>query len=310
MENFGTLLINEINSVRTNPTEYAKKLLSYEKYFNNKTLTVPGENTIETKEGFGAFYEAAHHLSQMFPVLPLKLNTGLVNVAEDALVDLIKIKDTNGANQLNMDFYVEKWGFVVGSFNEAIELGTKSPEHIVAHLLVDDGDLDRGNRKHLMSPNYRFVGFATAPHEVFHQANVITYARTFFGHEEEPQLSEDHKEENKLHNKHSNKEIATTPKVTYQLSKDHEIVTDEGKTTYHTEVEKKEVKKDGYLSYSYSRTSKSNFSSDHSALPEDCLKLDRDEKIITENGKKKKVITIKKTMKDGSVKTEISKNDL
>jgi hypothetical protein len=308
MENFGKLLLDEINFARNNPAEYAKKLLAYEQFFKDKMLIIPGQKETLTKEGFGAFYEAAHHMTQMSPVPALTLNSGLVKVAEEALVDLLKINDLHGVTQLNMDFYVEKWGFVVGSFNEAIELGSSTAETVVAHLLVDDGDLDRGNRKHMMSPNFRLMGFASGVHTIFGHATVVTYSRTFFGHCEEPILTEEHKEEIKENKKDT--QIAKTPKVTYTMKDDHEIISDKGKTNYHTEIEKKEVKKDGYLSYSYSKVTKSSHSNEHDPLPEDCVKIDKDEKIIIENGKKKKITTIKKTMKDGSIKTETSKADI
>jgi hypothetical protein len=305
---FGKQLIEEINFARTKPAEYAQKILSYEKYFKDKTLSAPGEKDVLTKEGFGAFFEAAHHLSQMFPVLPLKHHAELTKVAQEALVDIQKITDVHGASQLNMDYYVEKWGFVVGSFNEAIELGSLSAEHVVIHLLVDDGNLDRGNRKHLMSPNYRLVGWATGEHKVFGHSTVLAYARSFYGHSEEPVLEEDHKKE--IEEKKQPTDIAKKPKHTFTMTDDHEVITDKGKTIHHTEIEKKEDKKDGYLSYSYYKSTSTTHTSDHDQLPEDVVKIDKDEKIKLEHGKKYKYTTVKKTMKDGSVKTETSKVEI
>jgi hypothetical protein len=307
--NFIKALLDEINAVRTNPKEYAQKLLTYEKFFKDKVLSISGEVEVNTSEGYAAFVEAAHHLSQMHPVMPLTLNSGLNNVANAAMEDILKIKNLRGYYLLNQDCYVEKWGFVVGSYNQAVEFGSSIPESIVCQLLADDGDLDRGNRKHLMNPNYRVVGLATAPHNIYKQATVICYARTFYGHEEDIVLSEDHKKE--IDNKQQNTEIAYTPKVTYSAEGNKEVLTKDGKSCTKSKEERKSVNKDGFLSYSYSKSSYSTFSNEKTdELPEGCVKLEKDEKIVSEDGKKKKLITTKKVMKDGSVKTETEKIDL
>ncbi len=310
MNNLVQSLLNEINLVRTKPAEYANKLLAYKEFFNDKTLSLPGEKPLVTKEGFGAFYEAAHHLNQITPVQRLTLDSGLTEVAEDALFDIYNVETAHSLHQYNFDMNLERFGFVIGSYNEALELGSVNPEAIVAHLLVDDGDLDRGNRKHILHPGYNIMGCASAPHKFFNHATIITYAKSYYKHGEQA-LAEEHKEETKVDKKQET-QISKKPKVTHHETEDHEIITDKGKIKEHIIVDEKEVKKDGYLSYSYYKSTSSTQKplEETEKLPEDVVKIDRDEKIVIENGKKKKIITTKKTMKDGSVKTEESVKDL
>lgn len=314
MESFYPKLLEEVNFARTKPFEYAAKLLSFEKYFEGKIFRFPGERPVLTKEGFGAFNEAAHHLALMAPLQPLAENSYLMKVAENAVKDIQNVLDTHGVSLLNFDFFVEKYGWIIGSFNEAIELGSVNPEHVVMHLLTDDGDLDRGNRKHMMHPDYKLIGYSTSPHKVFGQATVLAYSTTFYSHEEESQeVKEEKKQEEKKDEEtftKEKKEISTIPKVTYTCEENDEVITKHGKKTVHSEVEKRETNEDGFLSYSYIKSSKSNFSKEKDELPENVTKIEKHEKIVLEDGKKVKVTTTKKFTKDGKVTSETSKQDL
>lgn len=326
MESFSDKLLQQINLARTNPFDYATKLLSYEKYFEGKVFRYPNEKPVLTKEGFGSFYEAAHHLAQMAPQQPLTINKYLNKVAENALKDVQGVIDTRGASLLNFDVFVRQFGWVVGSFNEAIELGSTNPELIVAHLLSDDGDLDRGNRKHLMNPNYKLLGIASGTHKVFGQATVLTYSSTFFSYEDHsehvenstlnkeqaqniPQTQESQTQENKSPKKEA-KEISSNPKLTYSCEENSEVITNQGKKVIHSEIEKNETKGDGFLSYSYFKSTRSNFEKPANNLPDDVIKIEKNEKVIVEDGKKVKITTIKKHKKTGSIDTEVSKQDL
>lgn len=322
MESFSDKLLQELNFARTKPFEYATKLLSLEKYFEGKIFRFPNERPVLTKEGFGSFNEAAHHLAQMAPLQPLVPNKYLTNVAQDALKDIQNVVDTRGVSLLNYDILVRQFGWIVGSFNEAVELGSSNPELIVAHLLSDDGDLDRGNRKHLMNPNYKLLGIATGPHKVFGQANVLTYSSTFFSYDDEqPQVkdsttkpddttkTENQNDQPKSPSQNDRRDISTTPKVTYSCEENSEVITNQGKRVVHSEVEKNEVKGDGYLSYSYFKSTRSNLAKPEE-LPEDIIKIEKNEKVVVEDGKKVKITTITKYKKDGSISTETSKQDL
>lgn len=110
-----------------------------------------------------------------------------------------------------------------------------------------------------------------------------------------------------------------------------EVFTPFGKKNIKTKVEEKEVKNDNFHSYSYSKTTSSVFhpwdsventketkeakdekpketkaAASNEKLPDNVEEIEKQEKIVFENGKKKRIITTKKTMKDGSITTEIN----
>ena len=112
-----------------------------------------------------------------------------------------------------------------------------------------------------------------------------------------------------------------------------EVFTPFGKKNIKTKVEEKEVKNDNYHSYTYSKTTSSFFhpwdsvevkdeknkenkeikegkgekaAEKNEKLPDNVEEIDKQEKIVFENGKKKRIVTTKKTMKDGSMITEIN----
>ena len=49
------LILDEINLARTNPAEYAKKILKYKGYFDKNFLRRPDGKKIETLEGPEAY---------------------------------------------------------------------------------------------------------------------------------------------------------------------------------------------------------------------------------------------------------------
>ena len=70
---FQEQLVKEINELRTNPKEYAKKLEKYAGYFKGKALHIPGTNVgVRTEEGAEAYKEAADFLSKAQPVPALE----------------------------------------------------------------------------------------------------------------------------------------------------------------------------------------------------------------------------------------------
>ena len=63
---------------------------------------------------------------------------------------------------------------------ENIAFGFQDPRSLVMRFLIDDGIPDRGHRKNLLNPEYRFLGFATGPHSTWQTTCVITFAAAYF----------------------------------------------------------------------------------------------------------------------------------
>lgn len=193
VDNFASELIKEINSVRTHPSDYGKKLLGYEKNFKDKVLRIPGQTAIMTNEGFAAFKEAANFLSKTKAMNPVILNSYLTRIAEDAYA---LSKDSEGDAGVDLDSLIAKHGQIVGVFSEAIDYGSATAEMVVINLLVDDGDANRGNRANILNPKFKICGIAKGTHKTYKNMTVITYARHFFAKGEDiGQLSDDNYED-------------------------------------------------------------------------------------------------------------------
>jgi hypothetical protein len=262
-------LVDQINYVRMNPKDFANKLLSYENNFKDKVFKIQGQTAIMTNEGFPAFREAADFLLKCKTLGPVILNNHMTKIAEDALAIT---KDSSTEHAVDLDKLISKYGQIVGVFSEAIDFGSSTPEMVVINLIVDDGDVNRGNRNNLMNPKFKLCGIANGTHKTYKHMTVITYARHFFAKGEEiGALSDDNYEDNQQ------QETKGKPRVSI-------------KKEYHHEEDK--------IAY------------DDFDIPEGVVKIDKEEKIVEEGGKKKKIIKITKHMEDGSIQTEVSKVNL
>ena len=146
---FSKQLLEEINSVRTNPSSYVEKILKYKDFFNGKVLKIPGEEAgIQTQEGAPAYEEAANFLKEATSVDPFIPSKGLTKIANEYLNNIQNVGMDN-IDSIDINEIVEKYGNFNGELNQLMEFGSKTPEQVVICLLVCDGDSSRGNRTYL-----------------------------------------------------------------------------------------------------------------------------------------------------------------
>jgi hypothetical protein len=285
-EDFRLRVINEINQVRANPQKYAEKIRKYKSYFKGKVLKVPEIIPIMTTEGASAFEEAARFLDNLTYLEPLKYNAGLTHVAHDALVDIQKLDDIDQLSELSLDTYINRHGQIVGHLAQAVDFGSSIPELVVINLLVDDGDLNRGNRDNIINPKYKLVGVSTGHHPVYHNCTVIMYCRHFYDTNQDPgELSDENYEKEKANVK--------------------EVKEQKLNVIRRTSLDKKYI----YVEEPVEKPSNSSNKKDYDDfdLPEGVSKLERQEKFITESGVNKRIVKIIKHMEDGTIQTEIFK---
>jgi len=181
--------ITEINKVRTNPKEYAKILLSYEKYFNNKIFHPPELNiAIETNEGFSAFKEAANDLLNTHPLEPLA-NKQLLN---DIAYDILK-ENTDKVNEdLDINKIISHHGEYFGPFAHAIDFGSSTIQLTICSLLADESDKNRPNRKNLLNSKFKLIGVSHGKQKEYGFISVFCFSRHFFAKgEDHGELSDD-----------------------------------------------------------------------------------------------------------------------
>jgi hypothetical protein len=178
MSNQPTSFIDEVNKVRTNPKEYSKILLSYEKYFNNKIFHPPELKIgIETNEGFSAFKEAAEELVKTKPLEPLSNKSLLNDIAYDILT-----QNTDTINEdLDINKIISQHGEYFGPFAHSIDFGSSTVQLCICNLLADESSQSRPNRKNILSQKYKLIGVSHGKQNEYGVATVLCFSRHFFG---------------------------------------------------------------------------------------------------------------------------------
>lgn len=182
-------LINEINSLRTNPFSYGEKIDKYRQYIKTQkdkdgnefpVLKLPKSAAgIRLREGDSAFQEAVDFLkTKIDSAPPMDEVSGLDKIAQE-FVDKGKDLDPEGIRGINMDEIIAKYGKYTGSFSRAMEFGAETAEQVIVSLIVSDGDPARGKRETLLNSKLLNVGAASGPHSSFGSISVIVLCSEF-----------------------------------------------------------------------------------------------------------------------------------
>jgi hypothetical protein len=102
---------------------------------------------------------------------------GLTGIADELMKVLLK--DYNKISSVDMESLRNKYGTTSGSFNRIVQCGGTTPEQVVVHLLVCDGDKNRRQREATLSKTYKKIGLASAEHESFSRASIIILVTSF-----------------------------------------------------------------------------------------------------------------------------------
>lgn len=171
-------IVLEINALRTNPTEYAKKVKKYMGYIEGKFLKVPEQTPLVTIEGIKAFQDCYDELLKTKPMGALTLSKGLSLGAKDHIKDTQNLDElghtgTDGSSSADRASRYGEWGELIG---ENIEYGSPNAEQIIISLIVDDGVSNRGHRKNILNPNFNFIGVAFGEHKNYKTMTVMDFA--------------------------------------------------------------------------------------------------------------------------------------
>ncbi len=144
-------LVKELNHLRTNPKDYAKKLNKFVSYFKGKVLRIPGEKAgIRTEEGAEAFRETIEFLSKQNGIEEQIPSKGLGRIAKDFLHEVQKV-DPNDIGDIEIDEIISKYAKFTGNLSRAMDFWGNTPEMVIINLVVSDGDPSRSQRDSLLS---------------------------------------------------------------------------------------------------------------------------------------------------------------
>lgn len=292
---FRNNVILELNSIRTNPKAYAKKLRECMKNFKGKVLRIQG-TSVMTNEGASAFKEACDFLEKVTPIKALSLNQGLVNIASDYLKVIGEYEDLEEAREIDIQGIIDKYGYFSGEFRQSTDFGSSTPELIAINIIVDDGDREREMRKILFTERIKEIGVSAGYHPSYDYCTVLLFTNKFT-----PKIEEDKDNDKDPEIEESNKETKQDIK---EISKG--LIDQMANTTN----EDSHDKGDNHNNQKENNHNNNNNEDEELDLPEDCIKMEKSEKIITEKGVKKKVIKTIYYMEDGSKNIEVIKEAL
>lgn len=172
-------VLEELNFMRANPAEYARELDDFGQRFDGKIVLGEGdEPDMITNEGVRAVAEAAREMRKVRPLGEIQHSALLAQAAADH----VRIQSANGevghiSNGKNPGGRVKArgGGIYVG---EVIAYGVLGVRNAVMQLIVDDGVPDRGHRKLLLLPGYRYAGVACGSHRQWRNMCVIVLSET------------------------------------------------------------------------------------------------------------------------------------
>ena len=307
MTDFNEELVREINSLRTNPKKYARTVAKYVNYFKGKILRLPGSNAgIKTEEGPDAYREAADFLSKQPRIEALEPSKGLCRIAED-FISAVQQSDPNDLGSIDMEEIINKYGSFGGSFSRAMDFGGETPEQALVNLIVSDGDTSRGQRESLLSTEIKRIGVANGDHETYRHCTAIVTCTEF-----ENAVDDDDngllEEENP--NKYTRKKDDENEEEPKTIKEEKRGRTEEGKG--RTTQPKKQVlqnkDREPREEKRYNRGQKDEQEEEgDEELPPGVASINKTEKIVMENGRKKRITKVIKIMEDGSKQVETSK---
>ena len=175
---FNRKLLEEINSLRTNPKGYASKILKMKSNYEGDILKTADGIKIKTQEGAAAYDEAANFLQSAEAVEKLTSSKGLTRIAE-ALLENIQRTDPDNLDSIDMNAIVAKFGDYSGAFGRIMEFGGASPQQIVTNIVVCDGDKSRSQRANIMNKDFKVVGVALGDHSAFRKCTTIIACTAF-----------------------------------------------------------------------------------------------------------------------------------
>ncbi len=172
-------VIVELNMVRTDPAEYARRILMPLRfYYHGSLLEYPRETPILTKEGILALEESISVLLVTKPLPPLFPKEGLTLSARDLVKDQGQTGGTGhiGSDNSTPDKRISRYRRWSISAGENIDYGNAEARRIVTSLLIDDGETSRMHRKVIFNSGFKFVGVSIGPHKVYGHMCVIDLA--------------------------------------------------------------------------------------------------------------------------------------
>jgi uncharacterized protein YkwD len=179
-QNFAPLepgILKALNEFRENPAGYVARLTQQRHYYHGDLLEIPGQTDLRTREGVRPLDEAIADLQSLRTSLGrVALSNGLCRAAAD------HVADTGQRGLISHGEFgkrIVRYGTWSGVIGENISYGAREAREVIVDLLIDDGVANRGHRKSLLDPRWRYVGIACGFHARYGTMCVMDLASNY-----------------------------------------------------------------------------------------------------------------------------------
>ena len=301
-------IISEINKVRTQPKLYIKKLENLMQNFEGNNLKLPNKKVkLITIEGPKAFKESIEFLNIQSPLNKLESDINLSEAANAITEQFCRTREMSSINQIDINSIIDRYGITIkGNIGISVDIGSDDLEMLIISLINDDGRKQRKNRKMMFDINYTKIGCSSKISKYHKIITVILYAVDFITGK-----SLNDNKSNYDYN-YNNKNIG---KVNYVneyvsgLNPNIDLFTDSAKGGDNYYYKKGNYFETGNDTYNYPEGNVYKINKNDPNM-KNVRKVEKNEKFVFENGKRKKIITIKKYMDNGEINTTIEKIDI
>ncbi len=166
-------ILEDINRLRASPSAYASLVRKWR---------LPDETSYSPEYAVHVLDETVSELQSIRSDRgELILSPGLSRAAAD------HVRDTGsrgltahiGSDGSTPRLRIERYGIWSGSSAENIAYGLNDPRETVIAQLLDFGVEDRGHRRTLLNPAWRYVGIACGPHTLYGIMCVMDFAASY-----------------------------------------------------------------------------------------------------------------------------------
>lgn len=293
-------IISEINKIRTQPKIYSKKLENLMNNFDGNIFKIPNKkNKLVTLEGVNGFKESIQFLNSQSPLNKLEPDKNLTKAAEAIAEQFSRTRDTYNINQATIHDIINRYGNSEGNIGISIDFGNDNVEMLIISLINDDGRRERHNRTLMFDYNFNKIGCSSKFSKIHKNVTVILYAINFFD-----------KSENNNYNRYN--------KVNYI---NENVAGLDPKIDLFTDSAKRVDNNYNFIRNNYSETGKDCYNYDYPGCNiykinkndpdmKNVRKMEKNERFIFENGKRVKIVKIKKYMDNEEINTTVEKFNL
>jgi uncharacterized protein YkwD len=176
-------IFDEVDQLRANPAAWADVLKAERPWFPGHAPAIPDEDALSTEGAVQTLEEAIAAVEALRGALPrVEFSPALSRAASDHVRDTGSrgLTGHRGADGSSLSQRIERYGKWSGHIAENIVYGPSGARDAIFEQLLDFGIVDRGHRRTLLNPVWRYVGIACGPHTLYRTMCVLDFASEYW----------------------------------------------------------------------------------------------------------------------------------